>query len=187
MILPTANGVAKLQSTSQSKAKLDKTQVGADGRFQKISRREHFPEWFAVTDSSAMSHHSVCLVLVVWNRFLPQAAQLLQSTPASRSPPVNSAWKKRSSPRRLTSTGSSSTRRWVSPVCLLYPTLLRFNKCSLYSHGRYSWKNRSTNKNIRCDRGCRIKVRLLSICRWSRRSHMLRRWWTERGAESFVC
>lgn len=29
MILPTANGVAKPQSTSQSKAKLDKTEVGA--------------------------------------------------------------------------------------------------------------------------------------------------------------
>lgn len=28
MILPTANGVAKLPSSSQSKAKLDKTQVG---------------------------------------------------------------------------------------------------------------------------------------------------------------
>ncbi|KAG8013087.1 Activator of 90 kDa heat shock protein ATPase-like protein 1 [Nibea albiflora] len=28
MILPTANGMAKIQSTSQSKAKLDKTQVG---------------------------------------------------------------------------------------------------------------------------------------------------------------
>lgn len=42
MILPTANGVAKLQSSSQSKAKLDKTQVGADSRLQKISRHQHF-------------------------------------------------------------------------------------------------------------------------------------------------
>lgn len=30
MILPTANGVAKPQTTSQSKAKVDKMQVGAD-------------------------------------------------------------------------------------------------------------------------------------------------------------
>lgn len=30
MILPTANGVAAPQSSSQSKAKVDKVQVGAD-------------------------------------------------------------------------------------------------------------------------------------------------------------
>lgn len=34
MILPTANGVAKPQATSQSKATMDKTQVGADNLLQ---------------------------------------------------------------------------------------------------------------------------------------------------------
>lgn len=34
MILPTANGVAKPHATSQSKAKMDKTQVGADDLLQ---------------------------------------------------------------------------------------------------------------------------------------------------------
>lgn len=141
MILPTANGVAKLQSTSQSKAKLDKTQVGAEF-LQKMScfifRQSSCSKLLTVTAASAITS-SVFLeavqqisphqtfVLVVWNRFPPQAAQLLQSTPASRSPPVNSAWKKHSSPRQVTSTGSSSTRRWASavgPLCEhMFPVL----------------------------------------------------------------
>lgn len=36
MILPTANGVAKPQATSQSKATMDKTQVGADNLLQPL-------------------------------------------------------------------------------------------------------------------------------------------------------
>ena len=84
-------------------------------------------------------------VLVVWNRFHPQAAHLFQSTPASRSPPANSAWGKSSSPLRLISTGSSSTRRWASPVHLLY-------QVSADAHfvlsGINSWKNESTKINV---------------------------------------
>lgn len=61
-------------------------------------------------------HHSGshAFVLVVWSRFHPRAAQLLLSMPASRSPPVNSPWRKSSSPHQQSSSGSLWTRRWVS-------------------------------------------------------------------------
>lgn len=45
MILPTANGVAKLQSTSQSKAKQDKSHVSAQNYLQTV------PDYFFTQSS----------------------------------------------------------------------------------------------------------------------------------------
>lgn len=93
-----------------------------------VSRHQpHFPfsdkepELFAATgitsEPSGLWLRQCCnshqtLVLVVWSRFPPRAAQLLQSTPASRSQPVNSAWRKSSSLHPRIFSGSFSTRRW---------------------------------------------------------------------------
>lgn len=113
MILPTANGMAKLQSSSQSKAKLNKTQVGLDSHFILYSLLTIIAE--TCSTLLVLKHCSRSVCLLPGSRFPLQAAQLLRSTPASRSPPVNSAWERRSSLHRLNSTECSSTRRWASP------------------------------------------------------------------------
>lgn len=94
-------------------------------------------------------------VLVVWNRFPLRAAQLLRSTPASRSPLVNSALERFSLPHPLSSTGSSLTRRWASSSscdpCCVWPSSC-FSKClckdDLRVRRRHSWKNKSTSYKI---------------------------------------
>lgn len=70
MILPTANGVAKPQTTSQSKAKVDRVQVGADDRLvslgSSLSRL-----------SSQQASPDLCFCLCL-SRFHPRAARPLR-------------------------------------------------------------------------------------------------------------
>lgn len=119
MILPTANGVAKPQTTSQSKAKMDKTQVGAD------NIPSHWPHFRPSDKVCTLTSCCLCsdaarltrlFFVVVLNRFHPPAVRLLQWTLVSRFPPVNSPWRTSSSLHQQTSTGSSLTRRCASVV-----------------------------------------------------------------------
>lgn len=84
--------------------------------------RTHFLCYFTVYQ--ILFSPDFVVVSLLWSRFPRQAASRLRPTPASRSQPVNSAWGKRSWPRRPTSTGFSWTRRSVSPLRLVLPLLL---------------------------------------------------------------
>lgn len=181
MILPTANGVAKSQSPSQSKASQEKTLVCA-WAVSYIFKPDSYSGIISCNSSCAVS------VLVCEQRIQPSLTWLglcfvVQISSSSSTAPINTSI---NTGVKIPTCKFSIRETFLTSPAELYrvflnqevrPVVISVGTCCASAFTRRSFYRRTLL----------INVFVSSTCRWFRPSHMVQPQWMESGEESFVC